>query len=122
MSREGKLASGVLLLLLAGLVAFAGSQASDPVVSPMALAAVFGVPGFILLVAGVLPPRSRRATMVFLPARLVGGICLSLAGIAVIYLYYQVLHVMPRVLLIGAMLAVPGGLLYAASCWTEQSQ
>jgi membrane-associated PAP2 superfamily phosphatase len=57
--------------------------------------------------------------MEFSAGRLFGGLGISLAGIAVVYLYYQVLHVMPRLLLVGAMLAVPLGLLFAASCWTE---
>jgi hypothetical protein len=65
MGREGRLASGVLLLILAGVLAVVGNQAPDPVISPLVLPGVFGVPGLLLLVAGLLPPRSRRASMEF---------------------------------------------------------
>lgn len=124
MGREGKLAVGVLLLVVSGLVIFASGQAassrvSEPLISPTAMAAAFGVPGLLLLIFGILPPHDRRVTMEFSPGRLFGGLGVSLAGLVVLYLYYQVIHVAPRFVLVGAMLAVPTGLLFAASCWTE---
>jgi len=50
MGREGKLAVGALLLVVAGVVIFASSQVpskpgAEPLISPTAIAAVFGVPG-----------------------------------------------------------------------------
>jgi hypothetical protein len=124
MGREGKLAVGVLLLVVSGLVLFMSRRAParagvEPLINPTAMAAVFGLPGLALLVLGVLPPRDRRATMEFSPGRLFGGLGISLAGIVILYLYHQVFHVAPLILLVGAGLAVPVGLLFAASCWTE---
>lgn len=122
MGREGKLATGALLLVVAGLILFTGEQTPNPVVRPELLAAIFGGPGFLLLIAGLVPSRSRRASMRFVPARLFGGLALSLAGAVVLVAFYEVVHVAPRVLLVGALLAVPVGALVAASCWTDESE
>lgn len=122
MGREAKLAIGVLLLVVSGFVMFSGSQTESPGVSPSAIAIFFGIPGLLLLAAGLLPPRDRRVTMTFVPARLFGGLAMSLAGVAVLYLFYNVFQVAPQIVLVGAMLAVPVGVLVAASCWTENPE
>ena len=122
MGREAKLAIGVLLLVVAGVVMFSGSQTDSPGVSPSGIAAVFGVPGLLLLAAGIMPPRDRRVTMTFVPARLFGGLALSLGGMSVLYLFYNVIHVAPQLVLVGALLAVPVGVLVAASSWTENPE
>jgi len=85
------------------------------------LVLLFGAPGLLLLMSGSLPGRGvvGRTKMIFVPTRLVVGLSMTAAGVAVLFLYYQVVHVAPKVVLIGAMLAVPCGLLFAASCWTE---
>lgn len=119
MGREAKLAIGVLLLVVSGFVMFSGSQSESPVVSESAIALFFGIPGLFLLALGLLPPRDRRVTMTFVPARLFGGVAMSLVGVVVLYLFYNVIHVGPQVVLVGALLAVPAGVLVAASCWTE---
>lgn len=119
MGREAKLAIGVLLLVVSGFVMFSGSQTESPGVSPSAIALFFGIPGLLLLAFGLLPPRDRRMTMTFVPARLFGGLAMSLVGVVVLYLFYNVIHVAPQIVLVGALLAVPIGVLVAASCWTE---
>ena len=90
--------------------------------SPSSIAIFFGIPGLLLLAAGLLPPRDRRVRMTFVPARLFGGLALSLAGIVVLYLFYNVVHVAPQIVLVGALVAVPLGVLVAASCWTENPE
>jgi len=121
MSRQSKLASGVLLLILAAVLGLLGMQApvNPNAVSPVTFAIAFAVPGFLLLLFGILPPKGRRARMEFVPSRLYTGLGITAAGVLTLFLFYQVIHVMPQFILIGAMLAVPVGLLYAATCWSE---
>jgi hypothetical protein len=118
--RPARLAIGILLLGVANLLLFLRGQAADPA-AITTLVPIFGVPGLLLLISGLLPGRGvvGRTRMIFVPTRLVVGLSMTTAGVAVLYLYYQVVHVAPEVVLIGAMLAVPCGLLWAASCWTE---
>lgn len=120
MSRSARLTIGALLVGLAGFLYFKAPSAAEPGLL-RGIAAVFGVPGLVALVFGVLPGRraSARTKMTFLPARLFGGIGLSVAGVVVLVLYYQVIHVAPQILLVGALIAVPGGLLFAGTSWTE---
>ncbi len=122
MSREARLACGCLLLIIAGLVAFLASTAEKSALNPLVIVVVFGLPGLLLLVAGILPDRRKRQALQFSPARLLGGLGISAAGLLLVYLFYNVLHVMPRILLIGAFLAVPVGVLFAATCWTERDE
>lgn len=118
MGREGKLACGVLLLGLGCFLAFI--PAPNAAVDPRILGAIFGIPGFLLLLFGILPSRDARMRMVFRPGRLAGGLGISALGGIVLFLFYQVVHVAPQVVVVGALLAVPCGLLFAASCWSEQ--
>lgn len=120
MSRAARLACGCLLLIIAGLVSFLAGTSEKSTLNPLTLAAVFGLPGLLLLVTGILPDRRKRQALQFSAARLLGGLAISAAGLLLVYLFYNVLHVMPRILLIGAFLAVPMGVLFAATCWTEK--
>ena len=122
MGRPARLTIGGLLLGIAGLLFASRDQAAEREIITI-LVAVFAVPGTVAFAWGLLPPlggpAADRTTMVFLPARLAGGLLLSVAGVLVLYLYYEVVHVAPKMLLIAALLAVPGGLLIAGGCWTE---
>lgn len=117
MGRDAKLACGALLVGLGCFLAF--TSAPNAAVDPKILGAIFGVPGFLLLLFGILPSRDARTRMVFRPGRLAGGLAASAVGGIVLFLFYQVVHVAPVALLVGAALAVPCGVLFAASCWSE---
>jgi hypothetical protein len=119
MHRDGRLAIGALLTALAGFLVFIHDQAKDKTAANVIIA-LFAVPGLLLLASGIRPGPTiaGQTRMLFVPARLATGLAVSLAGIAVVFVR-NLLHVFPESLLVGALLAVPAGLLYAASCWTE---
>lgn len=116
MSRATRLAVGVLLLVIAGVFVLMGEPPNKNL-DPLLLPSIFGVPGLLMLLWGLVPPKGK--SMVFLPTRLAGGLGLSMAGLGLVFVFHQITHVMPRFLLVGGMLAVPIGLLLAATCWAE---
>lgn len=121
MSRPARLTIGTLLVGLAGFLFYTMPANREDAGLLHGIAAVFGVPGLLALVSGVLPGRgaSDRTKMTFVPVRLFGGLALSAAGVLVLFLFYQVVHVAPQIVVVGALIAVPVGLLFAGTSWTE---
>ncbi|MEO8673483.1 MAG: hypothetical protein ABI411_19375 [Tahibacter sp.] len=120
MSRGLKLVAGVLALVIAGVVLLMPDGKEDV---RQIIGAVFGIPGLLLLILGLraaLPVEQRaHVRMIFLPGRMAAGLLLSAVSVAVLYVFFNVLHVMPQIVMIGALLGVPAGLLIAGLSWDE---
>ena len=119
MTRSTRLTAAILLLAIAALLFMMRDTAVNQAIM-LPLVALFATPGLALLAWGIVPSKGLPAqtTMAFKPATLVIGLLVSVIGVGLIYLH-QIIHVAPHFLLIGALLAVPGGLIYAGNCWTE---
>jgi hypothetical protein len=124
MSKTFYRAAGGLLLLLGALMGWLGLVGSLPNArSAVYLAAGFGGVGFVLLALGLRSPfpasHRRLVTRKFTPWNIVIGAAMIAGGVGILHLYYNVIHVMPRIVLIGAMLAIPFGVFVAASIFGD---
>jgi len=119
LSRTIRLTLGVLLVAIAVVLFLEREEAVNKNIVDI-LVAVFAAPGLLLLALGILPRRGMpvQIRMDFKPATLAIGLAVSFAGAAVVALH-GVIPLMPHALMVGALLAVPGGLIYAATCWSE---
>lgn len=113
MTRSIRLAAAILLLAIAALLFMMRDTAVNQAIM-LPLIAVFATPGLALPAWGIVPRKGMPAQtmMAFKPATLAIGLLVSAIGVGLICLH-QIIHVAPRYLMIGALLAVPGGLIYA---------
>jgi hypothetical protein len=118
MSRPVRLAIGILLLAIAA-VFFLMREGAVNTKVVWVFVSLFAIPGLVLLALGIVPRRGMPAqtVMAFKPTPLVVGLLLS-AGGAIIVGVHQLIY-LPHMLMIGALIAVPGGLILAGTCWSE---
>jgi len=122
MSRSGKLVIGLLLLIISSVIFLASVNSQKTQSTTLcALIGIFGIPGLLIFISGIRPGlRSEEKSyvkMTFVHSRLSAGVSVTVVSIGILYLFYQVIHVMPQLVLIGAFLGVPGGLFLAGQSW-----
>jgi hypothetical protein len=71
------------------------------------------------MLPGLGPAGRRYVRLRFLPGRVGIGLLVTVASAGVLYLFNEVVHVAPKALIIGALMGIPIGILWAAMGWAE---
>jgi hypothetical protein len=123
-SKTFYVAAGILLLLVATVLGFLGvTDAGERAHRAFVMAGIFGGIGFVLLVAGMRnpfdPAHRRYVRRKLTPWNLLIGPTVIALAIGVLYLFFNVIQLMPRIVVIGALVAVPIGVFITASIFGD---
>jgi hypothetical protein len=130
MERSTKLVVGILLLAITSIMVLAVMGVPRDSISPamVLVPGVFGILAMVSLISGFLPgftyEERRLIKMKFSVTRVFIGVSATVVAAVIVYLSREVLPMwvdifIPDSVVFGALLAVPFGLLYAGTAWTE---